>query len=148
MIKVLTLLHIIGAIVWLGGMFTMLHTVRPAVGEVLQEPPVRLKFMRAATGRFFRIVWVAMPLTLISGIAMVLTVGIKNVPPGVHIMLSLGLLMGAIFCFVWFVPFKKFCAALDAQQFPQAASAHETIRKLVLTNMALGFLSIAFVVLR
>jgi uncharacterized membrane protein len=147
-IKVLTLLHIIGAIIWLGGMFTMLHAVRPSVGEVLQEPPTRLKFMRAATGRFFRIVWVAMPLTLISGIAMVLMVGIKNVPPGVHIMLSLGLVMGAIFCFIWFVPFKQFCLALESEQFAQAAGAHEKIRKLVLTNMAFGFLSIAFVVLR
>ncbi len=148
MLRVLTLLHIIGAIVWLGGMFTMLHTVRPAVGEVLQDPPMRLKFMRAATGRFFRYVWVAMPLTLISGLSMVGLVGIKNVPPGVHFMLTLGLLMGAIFCYIWFVPYKKFCVALGADQFAQAAAAHETIRKLVLTNMALGFLSIVIVVLR
>lgn len=146
--RVWLLLHLVGSIIWLGGMFTMLHAVRPAVIECLKEPKARLEFLQAATGRFLRFVWVAMPLTLVSGFAMLSSIGIKNIPPGVHAMLSIGLVMGLIFLIIWFGPFKRFKSELAAGNLPQAGQAHEWVRKLVLTNMALGFLAIVLVVIR
>lgn len=145
--RIFLLLHLLGAIVWLGGMFTMLYVVRPTVTEHLQQPADRLGFMLKGTGRFLKIVWFAMPLTLLTGFAMLGLVGFSRMSPGVHIMLTLGLLMGVIFLVIWFGPFKKFRSAMASSDFPVAAKAHENVRKLVLTNMTIGFLSVILVAL-
>src|ERR1043166_717450 len=44
-------LHILGAVVWVGGMFAAYMCLRPAAGPL--EPPARLKLWRAFFGKIF-----------------------------------------------------------------------------------------------
>ena len=43
--------HLLATIVWIGGMFFMLHCLRPAAS--LLEPPLRLRLLHATMRRFF-----------------------------------------------------------------------------------------------
>ena len=44
-------LHILGAVVWVGGMFAIYVCLRPALGTL--EPPQRLRLMRVTFQKFF-----------------------------------------------------------------------------------------------
>ena len=44
-------LHVLGAVVWVGGMFAAYMCLRPAAGPL--DPPVRLKLWRAFFQKFF-----------------------------------------------------------------------------------------------
>ena len=45
-------LHILGAVVWVGGMFVIYVCLRPALAA-LESPPQRLALMRAMLQKFF-----------------------------------------------------------------------------------------------
>ena len=64
-------LHILGAVVWVGGMFAAYVCLRPAAGAL--EPPQRLELWRAFFAKFFPWVWVSVLLLLVSGYWMLLT---------------------------------------------------------------------------
>ena len=55
-------LHILGAVVWVGGMFAIYVCLRPALGTL--EPPERLRLMRGTFQKFFPWVWLAILLLL------------------------------------------------------------------------------------
>ena len=63
--------HILGAVIWVGGMFAAYVCLRPAAGSL--EPPQRLKLWRGFFAKFFPWVWVAVILLLGSGYCMLLT---------------------------------------------------------------------------
>jgi uncharacterized membrane protein len=129
-------LHILGAVVWVGGMFFALLVLRPGLSVL--TPPQRLELHAEVFRRFFRIVWHAMPLILLSGYAMLFGLygGFAGVNWGVHAMHLLGLIMAALFVAIFFGPYARFRAD------PSPASA-DAIRKLVLVNLVLGSLTIA-----
>ena len=58
-------LHILGAVVWVGGMFGIYACLRPALDTL--EPPQRLRLMRVTFQKFFPWVWIAILLLLASG---------------------------------------------------------------------------------
>ena len=64
-------LHILGAVVWVGGMFAIYACLRPALGTL--ELPQRLRLMRVTFQKFFRWVWLAILLLLASGYWMLFT---------------------------------------------------------------------------
>ena len=64
-LAVLLSLHILSAVVWVGGMFAAYMCLRPAVGAL--EPPQRLRLWRAFFQKFFPWVWAAVLLLLASG---------------------------------------------------------------------------------
>jgi uncharacterized membrane protein len=57
--------HLLGAVVWVGGMFAIYVCLRPALGTL--EPPQRLRLMRITFQKFFPWVWLAILLLLASG---------------------------------------------------------------------------------
>jgi uncharacterized membrane protein len=63
--------HILGAVVWVGGMFVIYVCLRPALGTL--EPPQRLRLMRATFQKFLPWVWLAILLLLASGYWMLFT---------------------------------------------------------------------------
>jgi uncharacterized membrane protein len=138
MITVLLLLHILSAVVWVGGMFFAHQMVRPSVGPL--EPPVRLALWRRIFQRFFCWVWVAVALLLVSGLAMQ-SLGIDGLH--VHIMEGLGLVMMLAFAHLYFAPWKRFRRAVDGADFPAAAMQLNQIRRIVEFNLALGLLVVA-----
>jgi|SRR5579862_3639755 len=138
MIPLLLLLHILSAVVWVGGMFFAHQMVRPSVGAL--DPSVRLPLWRRIFARFFPWVWVAVALLLASGLAMQgLGVG------GLHveIMEGLGIIMMLAFGHLYFAPWRRFRRAVDAADFATAAAQLNQIRRIVEFNLALGLIVVS-----
>jgi uncharacterized membrane protein len=127
------LLHILSAVVWVGGMFFAHQMVRPSVGPL--DPPVRLSLWRRIFQRFFSWVWAAVVLLLVSGFAMQ-ALGINGVH--VQIMEGLSVIMMLAFAHLYFAPWKRFRRAVDGGDFPIAATQLNQIRRIVEFNLVLG----------
>ncbi|MBX3610879.1 MAG: CopD family protein [Hydrogenophaga sp.] len=139
---ILVLLHLLSAILWIGGMAFAHYVFRPTVAQML-EPPQRLPLIAAVLGRFFRIVAVAVVVLLATGITLLVQVGMANAPIGWHIMLTLGLVMTAIFGFINHGLFPKLRRHVADKAWPAAAAVQNRIRVLVYTNLWLGLLTVA-----
>ncbi len=135
------LLHILATIVWIGGMFFAILVLRPAAGAL--EPPERLALWRRVFARFFPWVWLAVAVLLATGYWMIFAGfgGFANLPLHVNLMHGIGWLMVLIYGHLWFVPYKRFKAALDAGEQPVAAAHLNQIRWIVTTNLALGLIT-------
>ena len=137
------LLHVLGVVVWVGGMFLMHVAVRPAAVELLQ-PPQRLALIASVLRRFFFWVAVAVVAVLLSGIGMILeSGGFRNAHLSVHVMFAIGLAMMVIFLHIRLAPFKRMQSAVASSEWPAAARHLEQVRLLVTTNLVLGILTIA-----
>lgn len=146
------LLHLVAAIVWMGGMAFMLLALRPAAMEVL-EPQVRARLMGAVWRRFFRTVLIAIVFLLASGTYMYTAAfrtvkqatGAGSVPLGWMLMLAIGVAMVLIFGHIYWAGFKRFQRAVSAGAWPVAAQAAAQVQRLVQINFVLGWLAIAAV---
>lgn len=140
--KLALMLHLLGAVVWIGGMFFAYLALRPAAAELLQ-PPQRLPLWSATLGRFFRWVWVSIALLLGSGFYMLSVVASAGqVPLYVHAMLYIGVVMSLIFAYVFFSPFPTLQRAVASQDWQQAGVALNQIRMAVAVNLGLGLANI------
>jgi uncharacterized membrane protein len=137
-------LHVLAAIAWLGGISFMLFALRPAAAEML-TPPQRLPLIAQTLQRFFALVWVTICILLLTGLAMLLGVGMKNVPIGWHLMFGIGLLMFALFGHLYFGPFRRLKKAVSTSDWPEGGRRVGQIATLALVNLALGVLAIAAV---
>lgn len=136
--------HLGAGIVWLGGMTLVVLALRPVLIARLQAPE-RLAFMSDFLSRFFVMVWLSIALLLASGLWMLSVADMNLAPRGWHAMSGIGLLMCAIFGHIWFVPFKRLKRAIAAADGPTAAKALGQIHHGVLTNLTLGWLAVALV---
>jgi uncharacterized membrane protein len=132
--------HVLCAVVWVGGMFFAYVVLRPSLAVL--EPPQRMALHGQVFRRFFLIVWHAMPLIVLTGLAMIFAVfgGMAAVTWNIHVMLLLGFVMAAIFLAIFFGPYRTFRAS------PNATSL-DAIRKLIGINLVLGLLITAIAVL-
>jgi uncharacterized membrane protein len=133
-------LHILGAVVWVGGMFAIYMSLRPALGTL--EPPQRLKLMRVTFQTFFIWVWVAILLLLASGYWMVFVTfgGFAGARLHVHIMQGIGWVMILLFVWLFHDPWLKLKRAVDAQDWPTAGANLNRIRQIIAINLPLGLL--------
>jgi uncharacterized membrane protein len=138
-------LHLAAAIAWLGGISFMLFALRPAAAEQL-APPQRLPLIVQVLRRFFVGVWVSVAILLLTGLAMLLAVGMKNAPTGWHLMFGLGLVMFALFGHLYFGPFRRLKLAVSASDWPEGGRRVGQIATLAMANLALGALAIAAVI--
>ena len=65
---VLLALHVLGAMLWVGGMFFAVAVLRP--GMSILEAPARLALHAQVFQRFFFIIWHVMPVMVLTGFAM------------------------------------------------------------------------------
>jgi uncharacterized membrane protein len=137
----LLLLHLLGAIVWIGGMFFAHYCLRPAAVESL-EPPKRLPLMEATLRRFFRYVAASVLALLGTGFGLLLPVGIHQAPIGWHIMLVLGIVMALVFVYIWVALYPRLREHCAATAWPMAGQALNSIRRLVILNLALGLCTV------
>lgn len=135
--QLLILLHLAGAIAWIGGMFFAHFCLRPAALEVL-EPPKRLPLWSATFARFLPYMAVAVLVILATGFALLLEVGFRQAPLGWHAMLALGLAMAAVFARVYLSLFPRLRGHCAAADWPAAAAVLNGIRRLVTLNLVLG----------
>jgi uncharacterized membrane protein len=138
-------LHLAAAIAWLGGVAFMLFALRPVAAEQL-APPQRLPLIAQVLRRFFGLVWAAIGILLVTGLAMLLSVGMKSAPVGWHLMFGIGLLMCALFGHLYFGPFRRLKLAVAASDWPEGGRRVGQIATLAAVNLALGGLAIAAVV--
>lgn len=140
----LILLHLLAAIVWVGGMVFAHFCLRPASMEL--APAVRIPLMVAALGRFFNLVLGSIAVLLLSGVyLLMLRGGMAHVPVGIHLMLGLGILMMLIFGHIFMGPFRRAKQMSTTADWVGAAGKLNQIRLLVSLNMLLGVLAIAAV---
>ena len=133
-------LHILSAIVWIGGMFFAIMVLRLAAGDL--EPKDRLPLWGRTFKKFFPWVWAAILILLITGYWMVFGVwrGFSNLPIHIHVMHGLGWLMVFIYLHLWFAPYRRFKQALVENNFPEGAKSLNQIRLIVTTNLVLGLI--------
>jgi uncharacterized membrane protein len=138
------LLHVIGVVIWVGGMFFAYMVLRPiAAGQL--EPPVRLKLWVGVFGMFFPWVWISIAVILATGFWLIFGAygGMGGVGFYVHAMLGLGIVMMLIFFHVFFAPYARLKRAVAEQSWPEGGKQLAMIRRLVGINTILGFVTIA-----
>jgi uncharacterized membrane protein len=133
-------LHVLAATIWVGGMFFAYAMLRPAAGAL--EPAVRLALWRGVFGRFFPWVWASVVALLASGFAMILVYlgGFRGLGAHIQVMMTLGILMVLIFFHLYFVPWRRFRAAVERNDLPAAGRNLEQIRLIVAVNLVLGLI--------
>lgn len=139
---VMKALHLLGAAVWVGGMFFALLVLRPSLSVL--EPPQRLALHGQVFRRFFLIVWHAMPIVILTGYGLVFHGygGFGGTLWPVHVMHATGLVMAVVFAVIFFGPWRALRAALAAGDRAGAAASVDRIRKLIAVNLALGLATI------
>jgi len=147
LMKLFYLLHVLATVVWVGGMFFAHFVLRPiAVAQL--PPPQRLPFWVGIFGRFFPWVWACVVALILTGQALIVQMGgMGAVGVHAHVMATIGYIMAAIFAYIYFVPYAALKKAVAAQDWPAGGAAQDRIRKLVVTNLALGLLNIVLVFL-
>jgi uncharacterized membrane protein len=137
------ILHILSAVVWVGGMFFALLVLRPATATL--EPGARLDLWLGVFKRFFLWVFAAIVLLLASGYAMIFGVyaGFRGIGLHVHIMQGLGIVMMLLFFHLYFAPWRRFRSALARRDQAAAASQLGQIRTIVTINLFLGLVTVA-----
>jgi uncharacterized membrane protein len=134
-------IHILAAVVWVGGMFFAYVVLRPVAGEF--EPLPRLTLWRGVFARFFPWVWACVVGLLLSGYGMLLfgLGGFAGAGVHVHLMQALGLVMMALFAHLYFAPWRRLQRALEQGDGTAAAGQLAQIRRIVLINLCLGLIT-------
>jgi uncharacterized membrane protein len=137
------ILHVLSAVVWVGGMLFAHQVLRPAAAAL--EPGPRLELWGQVLGRFFAWVIAAIVLLLATGFWMLFRVfgGFAGTPLYVQLMLGLGILMMLVFFHVFFAPWRRFRAALARHDWPEGGRQLAQIRAIVALNLVLGLVTIA-----
>ena len=132
-------LHILAAVIWVGGMFFAYVVLRPVAASKL-EPPVRLSLWASCFDRFFVWVWLAVVVLPLSGywILFVVLGGMVNAGVHVHLMQGIAWVMTALFAYLYFVPYRRLKEAVVAGDWPGGGQALNMIRRIVGTNLLLG----------
>lgn len=136
--------HLVCAVIWVGGMFFALAVLRPSLAGL--EPAQRVAVHNRVFRRFFLVVWHAMAIIIVSGYAMVWLMygGFAHLPWNVNAMQALGWVMAIIFGVIFFSPYRRFRAAASTAR---AAQAGERIRRLIAANLILGLIVVVIAAL-
>ncbi|MCK4865909.1 MAG: CopD family protein [Gammaproteobacteria bacterium] len=136
-------LHLLSAVVWVGGMFFAYMFLRPVAAEQL-EPPVRLQLWVGVFKKFFPFVWLALLFLPLTGYMMIFGIwgSMAGTPLYIHIMNGLGIVMILIYLHVYFAPFKRLKEAVIKQDWPEGGRNLNIIRKMVGLNTAIGLIVI------
>jgi uncharacterized membrane protein len=142
-------LHVLSAVVWVGGMFFAWMILRPAVIAAL-EGPSRLKLWLQVLPRFFVWVWCAVILLPVTGIGMIHLnfSGFQTAPRYVQVMMGLYVVMVALFLRVSTLNLPELRKAVVSEQWPEGAAALGKIRRLVGINLLVGIVVVAIAAIR
>jgi uncharacterized membrane protein len=131
-------LHLLCAVLWVGGMFFAYVVLRPGMAAI--EAPQRMLLHTRVFKKFFLVIWHAMPVIIITGFAMLgLHWDMATAPWQINAMMGLGLLMAAVFLAIFFGPYRQFRRTTDRNRM---ASSLDSIRKLIGVNLVLGLVTV------
>jgi uncharacterized membrane protein len=142
--SVLIALHVLAAVLWVGGMFFAYMVLRPAAATLF-ELAMRLTLWRKVFHRFFVWVWLAAILLPLTGYAMIFAYlgGMANVGWHVHLMQGLGIIMILLFLHLFFAPYQRLRRAIASDNIEAGARSLDQIRMLVGINLILGLVVVA-----
>jgi len=134
-------LHLIAAVIWVGGMFFAYMALRPVAAQLL-EPPLRLPLWSQTFARFFVWVWVSIIVLPLSGYWIIMQIwgGFEGTDLSIKLMHIIGWIMILIFLFLFFVPYRQLKQRIAAEDFKAAGNALALIRKIVAVNLTLGLI--------
>jgi uncharacterized membrane protein len=138
-LQIALFLHILGVVVWVGGMVFAHFFLRPALADV--SPQIRLPLMEAVLGKFFVWVGVSVLAVLVSGVLMLSRYG-AYAPWTVQAMAGLGVLMMLLFGHIRFGIYTKLRRAVQSQNWTEGALRLAKIRRYVTINLILGVVTI------
>ncbi|SOB76509.1 Uncharacterized membrane protein [Marinobacter sp. LV10R510-11A] len=132
-------LHVLSAVIWVGGMFFAYMAMRPAVVEVVEASQRGVLWCQTLS-RFFRWVWLSVALLLVTGYWMIFNVfgGMAGAGWHIHVMQALGLIMMLLFSHIYFAPFRRLKHAVAEKNPEEGARRVGQIRKLVGVNLIIG----------
>jgi len=131
-------LHVVAAVVWVGGLFFAYVVLRPTTGTL--EPPIRLTLWAGVFKRFFPWVWMSIIILMVSGYWLIFGwfKGFTSSPGHVHVMHLLGWVMTLLFVYLYYKLYPAFRDAVQHENWPDAGAAMNRIRQIVLVNLILG----------
>lgn len=134
-------LHVLAAVIWVGGMFFAYMAMRPAVAQVV-DASQRGALWCHTLSLFFLWVWLAVVVLLVTGYWMVFSYfgGMAGAGWHVHAMQGLGLLMMLLFLHVYFAPFRRLKQAVAQGDQQEGQRRVGQIRRLVGVNLILGLI--------
>ena len=137
-------LHVLSAVVWVGGMFFAWMVLRPVAATLLQ-PPDRLTLWVRVFDRFFPWVWACVLALLATGYWMIFAVfgGMASAGLYIHAMQGIGIVMMLLFAHVYFAPYKRLGRAVAIKDWPAGGVQLGKIRRIVGINTILGAVVIA-----
>lgn len=144
MLSVMMGLHLLAAVIWVGGMFFAYVVLRPVAGSQF-EVPQRLRLWSTLFKKFFSWVWLAILVLPITGVAIATRLfgGIGSSPLYVHGMFMLGGVMILVFLYLYHVPFRQLKEAVVIENWSRGGELLARIRKLVLLNLGLGLVVVS-----
>lgn len=132
-------LHVLAAVIWVGGMFFAYMALRPAAAQVLQ-PALRLHLWVQSFKRFFLWVWLSVILLLATGYWMVFSQfgGFANLGLHIHLMHGMGLVMVMIYFHLFLAPYRRLRHAVVVEDYAEGGRRLGQIRSLVGLNLIIG----------
>ena len=142
-------LHVLAALIWVGGMFFAWMILRPAAVTAL-EGPARLKLWVEVFQRFFVWVWIAVAVLPISGVGLLQMRfnGFETAPRYVQIMMGLYIVMVALFIRIQSLQLPELRKAVEAQAWADGAAVMGRIRRLVGGNLIVGLVLVVIAAAR
>ena len=142
-------LHVLAALIWVGGMFFAWMILRPAAIAAL-EGPARLKLWVEVFQRFFVWVWIAVVILPISGVGLLQMRfnGFETAPRYVQIMMGLYIVMVALFIRIQSLQLPELRKAVETQAWAEGAAVMGRIRRLVGCNLLVGLALVAIAAAR
>ncbi|CAM5399419.1 CopD family protein [Pseudomonas fragi] len=142
-------LHVLAALIWVGGMFFAWMILRPAAIKAL-EGPARLKLWVEVFQRFFVWVWIAVVVLPISGVGLLQMRfnGFETAPRYVQIMMGLYIVMMALFIRIQSLQLPELRKAVETQEWAAGAAVMGRIRRLVGCNLIVGLVLVAIAAAR
>lgn len=137
------MLHVLAAVIWVGGMFFAHQVTRPAAMAL--EPPLRLALWANQFSRFFPFVWACITILPVTGYIVIFNNfgGFDNATLYIHIMHLFGWVMIAIFLHVFFAPYKRLRKAVADQNWEEGGKQLAQIRRFIGLNIIIGLCIIA-----
>jgi len=137
-------LHLLCAVIWVGGMFFAWMVLRPAAINTLQAP-ARLALWNDVLPRFFLWVWLAVVVLPITGFGMLhlRQQGLETAPQYVQVMIGLYLVMLSLFLRIQLLLLPGLKQAVASEDWPQGGVVLAKIRRLVGINLLIGLLLVS-----
>ena len=137
-------LHLLAALIWVGGMFFAWMILRPAAMTAL-EGPARLTLWVEVFQRFFVWVWVAVVILPISGVGLLQMrfSGFETAPRYVQIMMGLYIVVVALFIRIQSLQLPELRKAVEAQDWAAGAAVMQRVRRLVGCNLVIGLVVVS-----